>query len=907
MPVSRNLSLPASIEGRKKIRPDSLFRSNTEVHSSSGSSIHRSKPVDLSSLLKLHRPNFLPTTLVPVKHNNNNYEIVTEDESVTPTNESNNIAAEIETSNETVMGVDTTTTRGGTLSQPCLSALSNVGATQIFPHLFLGSQKDVVDEKMMRSNSITYVLNVSKTCTKPEFIDDSHFHRISVRDNYQEKMTPYIKEAIEFIEKVRKSNQRVIVHCLAGVSRSATVAIAYVLHYLRINFEDAYRFVKEKRPSISPNFNFLGQLMEFERNLESTGYLSSKRTGSLSEGSEEDSQQTFSCQQNKIGDHPGKTSLRLSFLKTGSDCSPLSMPPACSFQCSTQDSEPLQLSSESCIKISTPTSSFCRRRKGPTFSKMSFSLANNANNNSSNRKCDTPMPKFMNSKNMFGSKSGRLLVDIRVDSPSTTTRVPDSSRRLGSDGFEKDENMACDSETPTYTSGPFISPCSQGVSFSTSHQAMECNTSDSSISNQKNDGEFLRPYANPVTLLVGSKNESKTPTWHPGNLSAPKVTRHRRSASGGGITSEILQSPFNMKRRFEQARTERSASIGDVSLGDQLASVEHCTSVKRGGSFSGMGSYYDYSEPSSRSPHKFVSVNSRSPKILRKSFHLNLKPVYSHTTSPPTSKNGSNKSEGATAPISIPGVLGMDTPVPVFDCSHMSDSCGGLKMNSNKSSAFPGHSVIREGVTPDESDDTLEIKSMSPLTLSSPNVDKDGCPSFPTSSSLKTRTSPATCPILSTVPSFSCNEAGMTSPRFIYKSSFTYTSTKSKPLTDTKTNTPFTLSAPCDLKLKWRNKERRRQSVDSGYLSSQASSQSSSSFTSPTSQQSVFGSASIHESFNDNTDNTSTPTTSPTNVGSCHVEGAFDASDEVSTTPPDSENRKTNVRQRSTVEIMSCS
>lgn len=44
------------------------------------------------------------------------------------------------------MGVDTVATRGGTLSQPCLPISSTVGATRIFPHLFLGSQKDVIDE-----------------------------------------------------------------------------------------------------------------------------------------------------------------------------------------------------------------------------------------------------------------------------------------------------------------------------------------------------------------------------------------------------------------------------------------------------------------------------------------------------------------------------------------------------------------------------------------------------------------------------------------------------------------------------------------------------------------------------------------------------------------------------------------
>lgn len=56
----------------------------------------------------------------------------------------------------------------------------------------------------MRSNGITYVLNVSRTCTKPGFIQDSHFHRISVHDNYQENMTPHIREAIDFIGELSR-------------------------------------------------------------------------------------------------------------------------------------------------------------------------------------------------------------------------------------------------------------------------------------------------------------------------------------------------------------------------------------------------------------------------------------------------------------------------------------------------------------------------------------------------------------------------------------------------------------------------------------------------------------------------------------------------------------------------------
>ncbi|KAM6961164.1 dual specificity protein phosphatase 8 isoform 2-T2 [Aplochiton taeniatus] len=152
------------------------------------------------------------------------------------------------------------------LSQPCLP-VANVGPTRILSHLYLGSQKDVLNKDLMVQNGITYVLNASNTCPKPDFISESHFMRIPVNDNYCEKLLPWLDKTNEFIDKAKVSNCRVIVHCLAGISRSATIAIAYIMKTMGLSSDDAYRFVKDRRPSISPNFNFLGQLLEFEKEL----------------------------------------------------------------------------------------------------------------------------------------------------------------------------------------------------------------------------------------------------------------------------------------------------------------------------------------------------------------------------------------------------------------------------------------------------------------------------------------------------------------------------------------------------------------------------------------------------------------------------------------------------------------
>ena len=73
----------------------------------------------------------------------------------------------------------------------------------------------------------------------------------------------HFPEAFDFIDSGRK-NGKVFVHCNAGVSRAATIVIAYYMKQNNVSFQEAYDHVKSIRPAIRPNDGFTKQLKEFK-------------------------------------------------------------------------------------------------------------------------------------------------------------------------------------------------------------------------------------------------------------------------------------------------------------------------------------------------------------------------------------------------------------------------------------------------------------------------------------------------------------------------------------------------------------------------------------------------------------------------------------------------------------------
>ncbi|EDO45432.1 predicted protein, partial [Nematostella vectensis] len=146
--------------------------------------------------------------------------------------------------------------------------VSNCELAEILPRLYLGSEKDASNIELLRKHKISYVLNV--THDRPNtfaHIEGFKYKNLPVEDNLMANLTELFPEAFAFIDEGRQKSSNVLVHCLAGISRSVTITIAYLMSSQHLSLNEAYDFVKARKSNVSPNFNFMGQLLDFERSL----------------------------------------------------------------------------------------------------------------------------------------------------------------------------------------------------------------------------------------------------------------------------------------------------------------------------------------------------------------------------------------------------------------------------------------------------------------------------------------------------------------------------------------------------------------------------------------------------------------------------------------------------------------
>jgi protein-tyrosine phosphatase len=129
----------------------------------------------------------------------------------------------------------------------------------VIDNLYISSAQASDDLDELHKLGITHILIVGNDLKMKEGFECL---QIPVDDVESEDISQYFKPAIEFIQSCCEPNN-ILVHCGAGVSRSATIVIAYLMKEFNMTYDLAERFLKLKRSIIQPNDGFIKQLNKF--------------------------------------------------------------------------------------------------------------------------------------------------------------------------------------------------------------------------------------------------------------------------------------------------------------------------------------------------------------------------------------------------------------------------------------------------------------------------------------------------------------------------------------------------------------------------------------------------------------------------------------------------------------------
>ncbi len=126
----------------------------------------------------------------------------------------------------------------------------------VFEWLTLGN---LLDALKLETDAVVSVLN--NTDYFYQEFSGKIWLPINAFDDKDQDISQYFKKVFDFLDKVEKENKKCIIHCQAGVNRSATIVLAYYIYKTNVDLFNAYEYLSSMRPGIIYNIGFRKQLI----------------------------------------------------------------------------------------------------------------------------------------------------------------------------------------------------------------------------------------------------------------------------------------------------------------------------------------------------------------------------------------------------------------------------------------------------------------------------------------------------------------------------------------------------------------------------------------------------------------------------------------------------------------------
>jgi protein-tyrosine phosphatase len=147
-------------------------------------------------------------------------------------------------------------------------------AHEIIPRLWLGNRRAALNMEWLQLNNINVVVNCSKDIPFSDDTDTVHrkVYRIPIDDSLQDIDINYLTTASEEVAFTLlheyKSGAHILVHCAAGMQRSAAAVAIFLMTLNYWSAEYTINFIRSIRPiAFRSGVNFLSSIQEYERRL----------------------------------------------------------------------------------------------------------------------------------------------------------------------------------------------------------------------------------------------------------------------------------------------------------------------------------------------------------------------------------------------------------------------------------------------------------------------------------------------------------------------------------------------------------------------------------------------------------------------------------------------------------------
>ena len=135
---------------------------------------------------------------------------------------------------------------------------------QVIDGLFIGSQRAASNMDGLRSHGVTHILNTAGN-VRNYFPDQFIYRHEPIKDEPTFDIAPYLEPCADFIHEALSGGGKLLCHCNAGVSRSASLILAYLVKWKKLPLDEGLdTYVRSVRPFAQPNVGFMVKLKEFE-------------------------------------------------------------------------------------------------------------------------------------------------------------------------------------------------------------------------------------------------------------------------------------------------------------------------------------------------------------------------------------------------------------------------------------------------------------------------------------------------------------------------------------------------------------------------------------------------------------------------------------------------------------------